>query len=618
MLASLRNASKGWTAKILLGLLIVSFAVWGVSGALINRANDAVVTAGDTVVTANQYRLAYSRSLNQLSQRFGTQLTPEQAAGLGVDAAVLSDVVAGAVLDEQSRELALGITEDELARAVADDPAFEGIGGRFDRSRFRAVLRSVGMTEQEYLAERTSVARRQQLLNAVANDARAPAVYAAASAELNGQSRNVSFVRVTADALPASEPPTEAEIAAFFEERASDYDAPEYRTIKVVSATPESLADPTAVDEATARAEYDVEIVRYTQPARRDVQQLLFPDREAAEAAAARLADGAVTFDDLIAELNADPAAITVRDATLDAYPDPGVAEAAFALPEGGASAVLDGRFGPVILRASNVREARVQPFEEVADEIRGAIAAREANDFVFDVADAYEDARAGGATLDEAAAAQGLEVVTLGPLDARGLDPDGTPVDLPGGVDLLVPAFEAGVGEETPSLQPASGGLLWYEVAAIEPARSRALDEVRERVLADLEAQRRSERLAELARSLEEELRGGADLAELAARIGASVETAFAVRREGGGGFSPGAATAAFAGPAGHVALVPEPSGDSYVLMRVDAVVADAAASVAEAPAVEEDILQQFVNDLERRYRVTYDPALAERVRSL
>lgn len=618
MLNTLRDASKGWTAKILLGLLIASFAVWGVSGAFVNRTDDVVVAAGETTVSSNQYRLAYNRTLNQLGQGFGTQLTPEQAAAFGIDRIVLSELVSGAVLDEQSRELALGITDDELARAVAEDPAFEGIGGRFDRSRFRSILRSIGMTEQDYLDERMNVARRQQLLTAIANDANVPVVYAKAKAALDGQSRDVSFVRVAPSSLDEGEPPTEAEITAFFEENVADYGAPEYRTIRTVAVTPESVADPSTVDDAAVRAEYDASLARFTEPAARDVQQLLFPDRAAADAAAARLADGSVTFDDLITELGADPNAITIRNSTADNYPDQTVADAAFALSEGETTPVQDGRFGPVILRAQNVREDRVTPFEEVADDLRREIAARDATDIVFDVSDAYEDARAGGATLEEAAAEHRLEVVTIGPVDAAGLGPDGTPIDLPEGVELLGPAFEADQGAENEALQPPTGGFLWYEVASIEPARERALDEVRERVVADFQTERSSERLATLARELETELRGGTDLAAVASRLNATVENAFAVRRDGGDGLSVAAATAAFAGPEGHIALVPEPDGTSYVLLRVSSVVDDAALSAVEPPDAEEDILQQFVNDLERRYRPTYNAALAERVRAL
>ena len=614
MLNSLRNASQGLTAKILLGLLIASFAVWGVSGAFLNRANDAVVTAGETVVSSNAYRLAYSRSLNQLSQRFGQQLTPDQAAAFGIDQAVIADVVTSAVLDEQARELALGITEDELAEAIASDGAFTGAGGRFNRDQFRRVLRSIGMTEAEYLEEREAVARRQQLLNAVAAEASVPATFTEARASLDAQSRDVTYVRLNRAALPASAPPTEEEVAAFFGENAGNYDRPEYRTIRTLSLTRAAIADPDGVPAEDVRAEYDANLPRFTVPTTADVQQLLFPSREEADAAAARLADGSATFDDLIAELEADADAITVRGATAATYPDRTVAEEVFTLGEGETTSVQDGRFGPVIQRAVNVRPAETRSFEDVEGEIRADLAAREAADAVFEVSDAIEDARADGETLEAAARAQGLETVVIGPLDAEARDLNGDPVDLPPGADFLGTAFEVGAGEENESIQTPEGGFVWFEVESIDPERPRTLDEARDRVIADLESERASEDLAVLARELETALRDGAEFAAIEPRAGAASAQAFAVRRAGGDGLSANEAEAAFSGPAGHVALVP--NDDGYTLLRVDAVTTDAIPADVEAVPVEEDLLQQFVAELEQRYAPTYDPALAQRVR--
>ena len=110
--------------------------------------------------------------------------------------------------------------------------------------------------------------------------------------------------------------------------------------------------------------------------------------------------------------------------------------------------------------------------------------------------------------------------------------------------------------------------------------------------------------------------MRSGASIEALAQRVNAPVQNAFAVRRTGGDGVTGDAAVATFAGPEGHVALVP--SGEGYTLLRVDAVTTDAVAEAVDPISAGEDVLQQFVNDLERRYRPTYNSALAERVRAL
>ena len=111
MLNSLRNAAGTWVAKALLILLVLSFAVWGISGQITSGFNsNSVIEAGDTSVSVTEYRLAYDRELRLLSQRFGQRITREQAQALGLDQQVLSQLVAGAVLDEQAREMDLGLS----------------------------------------------------------------------------------------------------------------------------------------------------------------------------------------------------------------------------------------------------------------------------------------------------------------------------------------------------------------------------------------------------------------------------------------------------------------------------------------------------------------------------
>jgi peptidyl-prolyl cis-trans isomerase D len=104
MLESLRKAAGTWVAKLLLFVLVVSFAIWGISGQMITGFGSTyVVQAGGTTVSTKDYRLAYDRQVQIMSQQFGTRLTREQAKALGIDQQVLGQLIAGAVLDEQAR-----------------------------------------------------------------------------------------------------------------------------------------------------------------------------------------------------------------------------------------------------------------------------------------------------------------------------------------------------------------------------------------------------------------------------------------------------------------------------------------------------------------------------------
>ncbi|MDZ7824055.1 MAG: SurA N-terminal domain-containing protein [Ahrensia sp.] len=171
MLSMLRNASKGWISKILLLLLVLSFAVWGISGQTGGiGASGATVTAGATKVSASEYLLAYNRQLNVIQQRIRQRITPEQARLFGIENQVASQLAAGgAVLDEQARLMKLGLSEENLSDLIASDEAFQGLNGSFDRGQFRSVLRNVGMTEADYIESRKKAAQRQQIAEALSD-----------------------------------------------------------------------------------------------------------------------------------------------------------------------------------------------------------------------------------------------------------------------------------------------------------------------------------------------------------------------------------------------------------------------------------------------------------------
>ncbi len=232
MLNLLRNAAGTWVAKLLLLLLVGSFAVWGISGRTTGGiGGHGVITAGGTTVTDVEYRLAYDRQLNALSQQFGQRLTRDQAKALGLDDQVLTQLVAGAVLDEQARLLSLGLSKDRIAKLTAEDSAFFGPDGKFDRQRFDFVLRQIGMRPEDYFANRAQVAVRQQIVEAVSDGLKAPDTFYKALALYRGEDRTVEYLALPSPWWRPVAPPADDMLAKWFDEHKSSYAAPEYRKI---------------------------------------------------------------------------------------------------------------------------------------------------------------------------------------------------------------------------------------------------------------------------------------------------------------------------------------------------------------------------------------------------
>ncbi len=616
MLDSLRSAAGTWVAKALLLLLVLSFAVWGIAGQTGGMGASAVVTAGQTTVSPIEYRLAYDRQLSVLSQRFGARVTREQAQALGVDQQILAQLVAGAVLDEQARVMNLGVSRDRVATLTAEDPAFQGPGGSFDRRQFELVLRQIGMRPEDYLKNREQVAIRQQIVEAISDGMSVPDTFLRAVALYQGEDRTVEYLVLPQALVQPIEAPSEALLTAYFEENKVRYAAPEYRKIDYVKLEPADIADISAITDEQVAEDYQRTIAAFTTPERRTIDQIVFPDEDAARIASDRLSGGA-TFEQMVEADGRSLADVRLGTVERSRVPDPAIAEAAFSLARDEVSGIINGAFGPAIVRVTEILPESVKPLAEVQDQIRRDLALAEANRVLLDVHDRYEDARAAGNTMQEAAASLGLRVSTVEAVSRTGQDPSGGVVrDIPESAEVLRGAFESEIDVENPPVNIGSNGFVYHEVRSITPARDRTLDEVRDRATADWTAAQVSERLAQRAGEIEKRIEDGASLDEIAAELGYEKQIKRGVRR---GAADPDLGETGVASvygvTEGGTGLVPTPSGDGQIVFKVTEVFEPAGAS-AESIAPEmrqafrsgwsDDLLDQMVAELQERYEVT------------
>jgi len=160
MLEALRRGTGSWVVKILLGLLVLSFAAWGIGDIFRIRPEQAIAEVGSQKISGTQFLASYNRELRRLQQQLGQPVSREQALQLGLVQRTLDEMVARAAIDEGVQQLGLTAGNDTVARAIANDPAFRGPLGRFDRLTFEAVLRENGFNEQSYVeARRRDLAR---------------------------------------------------------------------------------------------------------------------------------------------------------------------------------------------------------------------------------------------------------------------------------------------------------------------------------------------------------------------------------------------------------------------------------------------------------------------------
>ncbi len=619
MLESIRRLAAGGFAKILLALLILSFAVWGINDIFRGFTPDTVARVGGTEVPVSEFQRIYSIRMDNLRQQIGT-ISPELAQMLGVENEVLGTLLVNAAMDDQAATFGLGLSDETLAARIRNDTTWNR-GRGFDQNYLDSVLSQNGLTRRDYEEQRRAEELRAQLAEGLVGSLDTPAAYRRALFEHRAETRNIQYVvldEAHAGEIPA---PTDAEITSFYQDNRPRYRAPEYRRVAVLTLTPEERADPEAIsDEAVASAYEARRATTYTTPGSRRVSQIVFPTREEAEAARASLGPDK-TFAQLTTTAGLAPTDIGVVKRT-DIIADPAIADAAFAVGEGEVSPVVAGRFGFVLVRATEIVPEIVRPLDEVRAELRADLARREAVAQINTIRDEVEDALAGGETIEEAATRMGLPFRLVEQVDSGGLGPDDEPVDdLPGGPALLTELFQSDVGLANPPVEYASDTYAWFEVLDVIAPRDRTLDEVRDDVITAWRNKAIDDKLAADATALAARLKAGETIEAVAAERGLEVLTATALIRssDATATLSGAAIDAAFGGPDGLVVVARGASGPSEVILKVTSVVVPPyqAAVATETEAAEtldrdvsNDILAQYVSALQNQLGVSVNQA--------
>lgn len=611
MISSLRKGAGGWVAKAFLGILVVSFAVWGVADWLGSSSRRALATVGGVEITPEQFQAAYQEQLAALSARFGTRLTPDQARMLGVEQQVLAQLIGGAAIDSHVADLGLGASDAPVAEAIREDETFFDSTGKFSREVLQERLRSVGLTEAGYIARQREASVRSQVTLALTSGVRAPAPLVKAAHTYTNETRQISHFTLTADDAGVIPEPTEADLKAFYDSNTRDFGVPEYRRLGVLLLDVETLKDTIAITDEALRAAYEAQKDTLGTPERRRVLLMTFPSAADAQTALTEM-QGGKSFEDI-----AKARGLMAQDYDLGVVArstlvDPKVAEAAFALKVNETSPPIAGALTTGLVRVTEIQPGNTPSFGAVSPTLRAALQREKAAEKAGPLFDQVEDERSAGLSLAEIADKVALPYQLIEKIDARGQVPEGATRPAVAGLGEIVPAaFDSDVGIDNNAVDLPGGGAAWYEVLDVMAASTRPFEEVKTRVAEAWRAREIRQRLAVKAEALAADLKPGKTFADIAASAGKTVATADPVKRtDTAQGLPRAVVTQAFALAQGRAGSAQGDSETSRVVFTVieAKAPADDAATTAQlgqqiAAGLENDLLVQYVAALQRRY---------------
>ncbi len=621
MLQTLRSSSAGLVAKAFMILLIISFGAWGVQGYLTDAGRgEMVATVGDATITTSELAAAFGRDVRRF-QAQGSDLTAEQARNLGLMDLALDRLIQGRTYDAASGWLGMGVSDKRIAQAIREEELFQDESGTFSRSRFDFVLRNNGIAEAQYVADLRRDMLRREIINSLAFTAGAPSVLEKKLHLYRNEKRVAAITVIAVDAALDVGAPDDGAISQIRQDQAERYTAPERRSASYVMLTAQDAMKDVAVTDDDLRKRYEENLASYTIPEQRTIQQIPFSDEESARKAVGLIGEGR-TFEAVAKDFaNVEGEALTYGEFAAGEFPIPELAATIQALPQGGISHPVSTDFGWHIFRVSAIRPASVRPFEEVREQIEADLKTERAGELLYGMSTTLEDELAGGATLEEAAAALGVKARKSGLLDIEGMGPGGKPVEgLPGG-EFLNTLFVTATGEESTLGQTPDGSYYILRVEEIVPSALRPLDEVRDEIVANWQAEQRREATQARALAIVERIENGEPLAGIAVAEGLEIIDSKPFTRRGEGVESklltPVLVGDMFRLQPGQASMAE--TGDGFVVAELKSIqpagpsdTGDLASMIGNQ--ITGDILRQFDAALRQEFQVEVDQAAVAR----
>ncbi|PHP26217.1 SurA N-terminal domain-containing protein [Limimaricola cinnabarinus] len=629
MASSKGNRVFVWIILILLFVGLIGFGATGLTGNATRLG-----TVGDKDLEIQSYANALQSRIRALESQTGSAISMAQAQQMGLDRAVLGQLVTERVLDAEADALGLSVGDAAVSEQVLAIPAFQGLNGSFDRAAYRDALSRNGFSVAEFEESLREGEARALLQGAVVGGVTASDTHVEAMIDFMMSRRDITWAPVTLAAAPAALPddgrprvilpeilldaeipaPSEAEIAARYEAAPEAYTAPETREISYAWLRPEAVADEIEISEEEVRDLYEQRISEYVQEERRLVERLVYPSDEAAAQALARLEAGEARFEDLVEARGLTLEAVDLGDVAegdLDAAAGP-----VFAAQAGDVVGPVETGLGPALFRVNAVLAAEEVSFEEAAPDLRDELARARARREIERRSEEITDLIAGGAALEDLAERVGME---LGSVDWS----EGTT----GGIADYAPFREAAArvqeGDFPELLAFEDGGVFALRLDGVTPPALRPLDEVRDEVIADVMAETSARMRAEKAEALAARIAAGDgfEAAGLAPR-----EARNLTRRAFVEGTGPGFVRAVFEMEEGETRVI---SGEGYTaVVRLDAAhppAEDDAGVAAERQAIEQrigtglaqDIYAAYANAVQSRTEIRIDDAAVQAVHS-
>lgn len=424
MLQNIRDNSRGWIAKTIIGLIVMLMAFTGFEAIVTGTSNrnNAADVNGDTI-TLNELNQAVEMQRRQLLQQLGRDFDASLLDDKLLRESSLKGLIDRKLLLQAAGDAGFAFSQPALDQVILQTPEFQA-DGRFDAARFDQVIRQMGYTRLQFRQMLEEEMLIGQLRAGIGASSFVTEQQALAFANLERQTRDFASLTIKADT--AAVELSDSDVKAYYDEHASEFMSPEQVVLEYVELKKDSFFDQIEVSDEDLKPAYESEIANLAEQ-RHAAHILIEGDDEAARAKAEEIKariDAGEDFAALAKEFSQDPG--SAADGGDLGYAGPGVydpafEEALYALQQGQVSAPVKSAFGWHLIKLLGVQSPEVPSFDSLKDKLARDFKAQQVEQRFVEATKQLEDAAFEASDLAQPAQDLGLEVKVSEPVGREG-----------------------------------------------------------------------------------------------------------------------------------------------------------------------------------------------------
>ena len=481
MLESMRNQAQSWIAKVILGGIALSFALWGVGDYFMGSQVETVAEVDGKPITDSVFYQSYERELNNYRAMLGKQFSKELVEQLGLKEQVIQTLANRKLMLSEADRMGLAAPEAALMASVQANPAFQSANG-FDANRYKIITRNMGFrTTRDYEDEQRLNLMVDALQKAIVGSARISDKEIRDQFNREFEKRALSAIIVDPASIVKKVKIDETAARDYYEAHLQNYRSPLKVKLAAVEISPETFATEMTVDAAEVEALYQQRHAEFSQPEKRRASHILVRSQRNASEAMRNMAMEKIKAAKARLDAGESFAAVA-KDASDDGTSDKGgdlgffpqgamvpeFDKAAFSLAKGEVSGIVETDFGFHIIQLNEIQPASETPLKDAYDQLAEAVRKEKAGEEAYKLSQEIDDALGMEGSLTAAAASLNMTAKEIGPISAE--NAIGDPL-LSSDPSLRVTAFSALPGESVRIQELSDGRFVAIEVLErIEP----------------------------------------------------------------------------------------------------------------------------------------------------